>query len=254
MQLFHVLERLHIPCSRESRCTYLVVAIFQLLATQAALGQQVNSVYPRYAVAGLETTFTVEGVGFPSKPRAASRLDVSVSLGSCARPARIVQITPQRFRFACTLNPGRQSVNLAILLKNKKTVKRVLWQDSIQILPARPMVSYLAVGGADFNGETTVVCQSDSACQITDGVRMAGKSFPLEVAGSNLPNSTTVEGGNCALNASATSRSTERQYFNCTLKQGGDWPLKVLSARPREGGISLFNSMVTVAPSAETAR
>lgn len=234
----------------QTRPSYLLIAgiWLGLCAASCATAQSVSRVYPRYVVVGQETHFTAEGSKLP--------VDGSAMLGMkfafdkpavCSRGQRDKPTTSTAYYFSCQFQPGVAQAKLRVFHKPSAKVSLKLWDGRVQVLDGPPKVDALVLISPVNYGASVVDCPAGQGCTTVVGSPQAGGLLEVEVVGSNLPHTLTLDGPGCQPVASAPdSANTSLLRFQCQLSGPGEQALAVLTAARDEGGQSLLANRINV--------
>ena len=227
---------------------FSAVASFATFLGVTALAQEVTRVYPRYAVTGVPTTFTVEGKFLaPSRNSPHGVEHRFETPGVCAASKPTQPATKTRYHFVCTPKTKAGTVQLHLTYKPKRKPPVSLWSEYIQILSAAPRVDSVVIIGDTGTGQTLVHCKPASNCAITVGSVTQGRPLSLAIAGANLPATLQLSFIGCKASSNRPDLSnTTLRDFTCTPSTVGEKSLRVLSAALVNGGAELLQTTVTI--------
>lgn len=220
-----------------------VVAVSTACAAGSLWSQQVYQVFPRFAVAGVETRFTVIGEDMPTTTKAGLGMKHSFSKPAECTGARRHRVqTESRYYFACTMKGGSSTAKLQITQQKRKKGSVSLWTGNIQVLSGKPKVDNISLSTNEPSGQSSIACSPGKPCVIYSGEIRANQPFKLVVEGSNLPGSLQWSVGSCRSSSNWTEpSSTSKAQFSCGGVEPGTHVLTVATAPRAEGGVELMS-------------
>lgn len=219
-----------------------------------ASAQSVTRVYPRFVVAGQEAHFTAEGINLPVLTSEALGMKFAVDKpAACTRGQRDKPTTPVGYFFSCQFQPGVKSAKLRVFHRPSAKVSVKLWDGTLQVLDDEPKITSLLLLSQLEDGQTRVACQGAQACIVVIGKPLSGKPLTVEVTGSNLPHTLTVDGLSCQSGALKPDLAeTSLLRFQCLGPSSGEHALMVLTAPRGEGGQALLVGRIDVPASPDS--
>ena len=217
-------------------------------ALASANAQSVTRVYPRFVVAGQEMHFTAEGSKLPVESNAALGLKFAFDKPAvCIGGQRDKPTTATRYYFSCQFQPGVKLAKLRVFHKPSTKASLKLWDGTLQVLDGAPKVDALLLLSPVDSGQSAVDCQAGQPCITFVGSPQVSKPLAVEVTGSNLPHTLTLEGLACqALGSKPDLADTSLLHFQCQVPSAGEQGLLVLTAPRSEGGQVLLTSRINV--------
>ena len=217
-------------------------------ALAGANAQSVTRVYPRFVVAGQEMHFTAEGSKLPVESNAALGLKFAFDKpAACTAGQRDKPTTATRYYFSCQFQPGVKLAKLRVFHKPSAKTSLKLWDGILQVLDGAPKIDNLLLLSPVDSGQSAVDCQAGQPCITLVGSPQVSKPLAVEVAGSNLPHTLTLEGLACeAVAPKPDLADTSLLRFQCQAPSAGEQALLVLTAPRREGGQALLTSRIDV--------
>lgn len=214
--------------------------------------QQVSKVYPRYVVAGQEARFVAEGQGFPADAPAALGMKFVISPERfCEGATRYQPVSATRYYFACTIGNANGSVKLRVYNRENARTSTTLWEGRVQVLPVEPAVESVTVLSERVTGQTSVGCPAGPTCMTVVGELAIGVPLVMEVRGSNLPQSLTLDFAGCETPSIASDESnTTYRKLVCTPTLPGILIVRLRTAPLEEGGKELITDRISVSAAA----
>ena len=220
-----------------------------MVAGPRAAAQQLTTIYPRHAVATMDTLFTVEGVALPTADSAQAGLKLStVPAGSCQNARRYKAATADRYYFACTFEPSQTPV--LIRIHNRLGGQsEFLGSFSIPVLMGPPLIAHLTISGNVASSNARVRCEIGAACVTLAGDLMTSDIISVEAKGTNLPPELYFEVEGCLqVGPSPADQRNDLREAVCTVApNAGARRIRILSASPARGGNELWKTDLNAA-------
>lgn len=217
-------------------------------AMASANAQSVTRVYPRFVVAGQEMHFTAEGSKLPVQTNPALGMKFAFDKpAACTGSQRNKPNTPKRYYFSCQFQPGVKLAKLRVFHKPRAKSSLTLWDGTLQVLDGAPKVEAVLLLSPVDSGQSVVDCQAGRPCITLVGSPQVSKPLAVEVTGTNLPHTLTLEGMACeAVAPKPDLANTSLLRFQCQAPRLGEQALHLLTAPRKEGGESLLTGRIDV--------
>ena len=213
-----------------------------------AAAQTIDFVYPRFAVAGVETRFTATGSDLPTINKSGLGIKFStVKPAVCEGARRYKPQTKKRYYFACSLQDKPKVVKFQISNTTKRSGTTLLWEGNVQVLDAPPSIGLISVLAGSPDGQSQIICLPTKPCVIIIGKLQSEQGIAVELEGQNLPATLQWSVGGCrSISNWGNPENTTTVKFDCSRIVSGQDVLSIFTAPKSEGGQLLYSESLPV--------